>query len=426
MSLPEGWEEKRFDQFGTIFSGSTPSTSIASFWDGEIVWITPADLSKLATHYLHHSEKRITQKGLNGCSTHLLPVGSVVMSSRAPIGYVALPTVPFCTNQGCKTIKLKNGFDSEFTYYNILFNIEKVKNLGEGTTFAEISKTALETVVLTFPTDPLEQASIAEVLSTVDRAIEQTETLIAKQERIKTGLMQDLLTRGIDEQGNIRSESSHQFKDTPLGRLPVEWESGILKDKCLRITDGVHQTVTTSEEGIPFLYVSCIRDGRILWHKTARIPEALYRQISRGCEPVAGVVLYTVVGSYGFAANVESDSPFSFQRHIAYLKPNPNELHSVFLAAWLNSPFMRLRADQSALGNAQKTITLGELSTFPVPCPKMAEQERIVEQVQRHECAVIAAEDALRKLRSLKTGLMQDLLTGRKRVTSLLEMEPTR
>ena len=128
MILPEGWEEKRFDQFGTIFSGSTPSTSVAAFWDGQIVWITPADLSSLTTHYLHDSDKRITEKGLNGCSTHLLPVGSVVMSSRAPIGYVALPTVPFCTNQGCKTIKLKNGFDSEFAYYNILFNIDKVNS----------------------------------------------------------------------------------------------------------------------------------------------------------------------------------------------------------------------------------------------------------------------------------------------------------
>jgi type I restriction enzyme S subunit len=161
MILPEGWEKRRFDKFGVIFSGSTPSTSIASFWDGEIVWVTPADLSKLATHYLHDSEKRITQKGLKGCSAHLLPVGSVVMSSRAPIGYVALPTVPFCTNQGCKTINLKSGFNSEFVYYNVLFHIEKFKNLGEGTTFAEISKAALETVVLPFPTDLPEQSKSA-------------------------------------------------------------------------------------------------------------------------------------------------------------------------------------------------------------------------------------------------------------------------
>ena len=123
-----------------------------------------------------------------------------------------------------KTIKLKSGFHPEFTYYNVLFNIDKVKNLGEGTTFAEISKAALSTVELDFPTSFHEQTKIAEILSTVDRAIEQTEALIAKQQRIKTGLMQDLLTRGIDEHGNLRSEQTHKFKDSPLGRIPVEWE----------------------------------------------------------------------------------------------------------------------------------------------------------------------------------------------------------
>ena len=77
------------------------------------------------------------------------------------------------------------------------------------------------------PSKP-EQTKIAEILSTVDRAIEQTEALIAKQQRIKTGLMQDLLTRGIDEHGNLRSEQTHKFKDSPLGRIPVEWEVEIL------------------------------------------------------------------------------------------------------------------------------------------------------------------------------------------------------
>jgi type I restriction enzyme S subunit len=200
---------------------STPSTSVQSFWGGDIVWITPYDLSRLRTPYLRESSKRITEKGLSGCSAHLLSAGNVVMSSRAPIGYVALPTVPFCTNQGCKSIDLKNVFHPEFVYYNILFNIDKVKRLGEGTTFAEISKSALSGVELPFPINLAEQTKIAEILSTVDRAIEQTEALIAKQQRIKTGLMQDLLTRGIDEPGNLRSESTHEFKDSPLGRLPV-------------------------------------------------------------------------------------------------------------------------------------------------------------------------------------------------------------
>ncbi|MCP4628432.1 MAG: hypothetical protein GY850_33715 [bacterium] len=248
MKAVEGWGTKRFDELGTIYSGSTPSTSIRSFWDGEIVWVTPNNLSKLNTPYLSNSGKRITEKGLNGCSAHLLPAGSLVMSSRAPIEYVALPTVEFCTNQGCKTIKLKKAYHPEFTYYNVQFNIDKVKNLGEGTIFAEISKTALSTGELSFPTSKPEQTKIAEILSTVDRAIEQTEALIAKQQRIKTGLMQDLLTRGIDEHGNLRSEQTHEFKDSPLGRIPVEWEVVEVKKICsLLVCSVVCQRTGVSE-----------------------------------------------------------------------------------------------------------------------------------------------------------------------------------
>ena len=86
---------------------------------------------------------------------------------------------------------------------------------------------AIENIDLPFPPKS-EQTKIAEILSTVDQAIEQTEALIAKQQRIKTGLMQDLLTRGIDEDGNLRSEETHEFKDSPLGRIPVEWDVKLL------------------------------------------------------------------------------------------------------------------------------------------------------------------------------------------------------
>ncbi|MBI5582960.1 MAG: restriction endonuclease subunit S [Deltaproteobacteria bacterium] len=116
MKAVEGWIPKQFDEIGTIFSGSTPSTSVHTFWGGEIVWVTPNDLSKLNTPYLSESDKRITSKGLDGCSTHLLPAGSIIISSRAPIGYVAISTVEFCTNQGCKSIQLKDSFNPEFTY----------------------------------------------------------------------------------------------------------------------------------------------------------------------------------------------------------------------------------------------------------------------------------------------------------------------
>ncbi len=201
----EKWQLKRLEEIGDIYSGSTPSTTKSSFWNGDIIWVTPNDLSQLNTPYLKTSGKKITLEGLKSCSAHILPSGSIILSSRAPIGYIAISTVEFCTNQGCKSFNLKEQYNSEFVYYNLNFNINKIKSLGEGTTFAEISKTALGKVEILFLENKEEQEKIAAVLSTIDRAIAQTEAIIAKQQRIKTGLMQDLLTKGVDENGNIRS-----------------------------------------------------------------------------------------------------------------------------------------------------------------------------------------------------------------------------
>ena len=140
---------------------------------------------------------------------------------------MAIPTVPFCTNQGCKSIVLHNSYHSEFVYHAVTAAVPRLKRLGEGTTFAEISKSSLAKAEVVLPIDKAEQAKIAEVLSTVDRAIEQTEALIAKQQRIRTGLMQDLLTRGIDEHGDLRSEQTHEFKDSPLGGFRWSGRCGV-------------------------------------------------------------------------------------------------------------------------------------------------------------------------------------------------------
>ncbi|MFA5153738.1 MAG: restriction endonuclease subunit S, partial [Clostridia bacterium] len=104
--LPEGWEWKRLGEIGKIFSGSTPSTSNSEYFDGEIPWITPADLSNFDGIYIEHGKKNITELGLKSSSTQLLPKDTILFSSRAPIGYVAIAANPVTTNQGFKNLVL--------------------------------------------------------------------------------------------------------------------------------------------------------------------------------------------------------------------------------------------------------------------------------------------------------------------------------
>ena len=141
--------------------------------------------------------------------------------------------------------------------YYLLCSID-LRALNEATGVPSLSRDLLYKISTSTP-PPDEQAKIAEVLSTVDRAIEQTEALIAKQQRIKTGLMQDLLTRGIDERGNLRSEKTHEFKDSPLGRIPVEWESASL----VAFVPSAEYGISTSlgETGYPVLRMNNLLDG---------------------------------------------------------------------------------------------------------------------------------------------------------------------
>jgi type I restriction enzyme S subunit len=423
MSAPiEGWELKRFDEFGTIFSGSTPSTSIPSFWNGEIVWVTPYDLSRLNTPYLHDSAKRITDRGLNGCSANILPPGSLVMSSRAPIGYVALPTVFFCTNQGCKTIRLQSDIHSEFAYYNALFHIDKVKRLGEGTTFAEISKAALSAVKLPFPKSKTEQTKIAEILSTVDRAIEQTEALIAKQERIKTGLMQDLLTRGIDEHGNLRSEATHEFKDSPLGRIPVEWDVKRLGEVVDLQVGYAFKSAWFTEDGVKLLRGENVGTGMAVWKDTQCIASNIaklyesYRLISG--DLVIGMDRTFTKEGVKVSVLAEGDAPSLLVQRVGR-----------FISVSITQGFMRLLIQspgyQRALLLQQKGMDIPHLSkneilTPFVPIPKsQTEMAAISFRMMTAQDHLHKTLRAVNKLRSLKTALMQDLLTGRKRVTGL-------
>jgi len=429
MTAVEGWKTNRLDEIGSIFSGSTPSTSIHSFWDGDIVWVTPNDLSKLNTPYLHDSAKRITEKGISGCSSHLLPAGSLVMSSRAPIGYVAIPTVEFCTNQGCKSIKLKDAFHSEFTYYNVLFNIHKIKSLGEGTTFAEISKTALSSIKLPFPVSVTEQTKIAEILSTVDRAIEQTEALIAKQQRIKTGLMQDLLTRGIDEHGNLRTEQTHKFKDTPLGRIPMEWEVATLQSMASKdkhsIVDGPFgsnlKMIHYRDSGVPIIQSGFVTRGVFAASNYLYVDESKFKSEIRSKAVPGDIVMAKIGARCGMSSMLPDNHPISIIAGNCIKVTVSEENSNKYVLACLQHKYSITHFEDIISTTAQPAVNMPTLKVILLKKPKLTEQLLIVECFEKSQSEVEVQERSLTKFRSLKTALMQDLLMGKKRVAPLLK-----
>lgn len=241
-----------------------------------------------------------------------------------------------------------------------------------------------------------EQKKIAKILSGVNHASEKIKDLLSKQKYILNSLISDLL---FGDRESIRHACLDELSE--------------------RITDGTHQAVKTSTDGeIPFLYVSCIRNRTIDWGKTGFINEEQYSTASQGRQPIPGDILYTAVGAtYGHAAMVQTDFRFCFQRHIALIQPKRDKAFPKFIELALSSNEVKRMADAVVAGNAQPSITLGELKRLRIPAPPMKRQEEIAEIVRPVEELVAATAKRLEHLQFIKKSVSSDLLSGRKRVS---------
>ena len=178
------WSKTNLGDCCEIVSGSTPSTNVESFWNGNICWVTPKDLSHLNGAYISDTPRKLTQSGLDSCGAAILPSNSVLFSSRAPIGHVAINSVPMATNQGFKSFVPKdNKVYSKFLYHWLRKNRAYLEGLGNGATFKEVSKSTVSRVEISLP--PLaEQKRIAEILDRTQSLISKRKEAIAKLETL--------------------------------------------------------------------------------------------------------------------------------------------------------------------------------------------------------------------------------------------------
>jgi type I restriction enzyme S subunit len=188
-------------------------------------------------------------------------------------------------------------------------------------------------------------------------------------------------------------------------KLPDGWRWIKLADVCDRITDGTHQPPPFTSSGVPFLFVRNIVTGRIDFNVNQFVSQETYEELTRRCRPMRGDLLFSAVGSFGVAVVIETDRPFTFQRHIALIKPKREQIYPYFLAHYLNSPNGRQQSEIAALGVAQRTVTLKSLSNFEIPLPPLDEQKRIaailneqMEAVERSRQATLAQLEAAKAL----------------------------
>ena len=173
----EEWKTYKLSEIGQVIGGATPSTKVASNYDGDISWITPKDLSLLSGRYIYKGERSITNEGYNSCSCQMLPAGSILFSSRAPIGYIAIAGNELCTNQGFKSIvPNKEIVNSHFLYYLLSYEKNRIAEMGSGTTFMEISGNVMKNIEVKLPPISV-QNKIAEILTSLDEKIENNQRI---------------------------------------------------------------------------------------------------------------------------------------------------------------------------------------------------------------------------------------------------------
>ena len=192
QEIPEDWTQTTIERYANIQNGATPSTSDDANYGGDIVWITPKDLSEQSQKFTFKGERFITTSGYSSCSTTLLPKGTVLMSSRAPIGLLSIAAVELCTNQGFKSLVSKHTHEQRFLYYLVQQYLPYIKQLGSGTTFSEVSKDDLAKLkVLYVPTHIIEQwdSKIKSLFYRQELLLKEIETLTKQREELLPLLM---------------------------------------------------------------------------------------------------------------------------------------------------------------------------------------------------------------------------------------------
>lgn len=268
------------------------------------------------------------------------------------------------------------------------------------------------------------QRAIAQVLDTLDTATHETEAIIAKLKAVKQGLLHDLLTRGIDANGELRPpqvEAPHLYKRSLLGWIPKDWEIESVAMACSDVVDCPHSTPHFLDQGVLVARTMHIKDGLFLEGQASRVSERQYRERIAKLEPRAGDVIFTREAPVGEAFVIPSGMKICLGQRVMLLRPKDGRMTGEYLLAQILSGTVKDRIAALTSGTTNPHLNVSEIKDFDIPLPPLVEQQGIGERLRRLESRLRSETREQQKLEHMKSGLMDDLLTGRVRVTPLLE-----
>ena len=388
------WPKACLGEVAQVVSGATPKSSVDEYWDGDIPWITPADLSKLEGKEVSTTARRITKAGLASCSSRLLPPRSVLFSSRAPIGHVAINIVPMATNQGFKSFVPNHDLLlPDFLYWWLRHNKVYLQSLGRGATFKEVSKEIVESIEITLP--PLEeQRRIAAILDKANEILSLRRNSLERIEFLTNFIFLEIF-------GNPFSTDS-SCSHVPFSQMTE------------RITYGFTSPMSHEDAGIPILTAKNIQNGFIDLDNVHYARQDEFDALTSKCKPDPGDILITKDGSIGRCAIAPAGGPLCINQSVALVIPDRARVSPEYVSAYIRCAPVQQRIQQMGKGNALKHLQITELAEFPSVIPPLAEQMRFADLMatigRKSEKSKAGVSEAEKLIRSLCFSLFERAL----------------
>ncbi len=418
FEIPDSWRWIRLAEIGEIIGGGTPKTTESAYWDnGSISWITPADMNGCGM-FIGKGSKSITEEGLNNSSAQLIPKDGVIISSRAPIGYIAIAENELTTSQGCKTFSAYNKIKilSKYIYFVIINSISDLTKRASGTTFKEISGRGVgETIIPLPPTE--EQQRIVDrinyLMGKIDDYEKVEKELLTLEQKfpddMKNSLLQAAMQGKLTEQFDgdssvdemldaIKEEKKQLIKEKQIKKdkrlfntneivalfdIPSSWKWTTLGNLVYKLTDGTHKTPKYTESGVKFVSVKDMSTGKLSLNNTKYISQEEHKELYERCNPEKGDILLSKVGTTGVPAIVDTDEQFSLFVSVALLKFNHKYINQKFFYYLIYSPLVQQQATENTKGIGNKNWVLDKIANTLVILPPVEEQQRIVERLEQ-------------------------------------------
>lgn len=380
------WKTCTIGDLGAVVGGATPSTKKAENYDGgTISWITPKDLASFSGRFISRGERNITEQGLKSCSTQLMPAHTVLFSSRAPIGYIAIAEQEVCTNQGFKSVVPNSDTDYMFLYYLLKYNKDKIENLGSGTTFKEVSGSTMRGIEVSVPETIEEQRQIASVLSALDDKIEKN--------------------REVNDNLEKQAQAIFQNELLSVQTLPDGWKQASLIDIADYLNGLAMQKYRPKdgEMGIPVLKIKELRQGCCDDSSELCSPNIKSDYIVRD-----GDVVFSWSGS--LLVDFWCGGTCGLNQHL--FKVASAKYDKWFYYAWTKHHLDRFIAVAADKATTMGHIKRDELEKATVLIPAETDYKRIRELLQPIYDLIIANRIENKRLANTRDALLPKLMSG--------------